>query len=323
MSTSAQSAGLGQASDKRIRALRPPKAYVDPYTAHGSVLEQERRPGGVIEQALTIFLAGAECPFTCSFCDLWKWTIDGATPPGALTAQVASVLKAHAGPVPDRVKLYNASNFFDQRAVPAADLSGMGHLASPFGAVTVESHANTIGPGTVAFARQLSGRLEVAMGLETIHPLALAQLNKRLDLPRFDRATAFLLDNDIDLRVFVLLGAPWVDAAEVVSSTVRTVEYAVERGASVVSVIPVRGGNGEMERLQAEGHFAPPNLAQLESVLDGCVQFTSAVVTADLWDIEQLPACESCSMARVERLRRMNISGLSAPRITCDVCSAQ
>ena len=177
MSASAQSTGPGQASDKRIRALRPPKAYVDPYKAHGAVLEPERRPNGVIEQALTIFLAGAECPFTCSFCDLWKWTINGATPPGALTAQVASVLQAHAGPAPERVKLYNASNFFDQRAVPAVDVSGMGILTSPFGAVTVESHANTIGPATLAFARQLSGRLEVAMGLETIHPVALAQLN--------------------------------------------------------------------------------------------------------------------------------------------------
>jgi len=231
VSVSAQSESPGLAADRRIRGLRPPKAYVDPYKVHGSVLEQERRPGGTIEQALTVFLAGAECPFTCSFCDLWKWTVDGATPSGALTAQLASVVNAHAGPVPDRIKLYNASNFFDQRAVPLEDLAGMSLLASPFSGVTVESHASTIGPRTLAFARQLSGRLEVAMGLETIHPVAVAQLNKRLELPRFDRAAAFLRDNDIDMRVFVLLGAPWVSIGEAVSSTVRTVEYAVERGA--------------------------------------------------------------------------------------------
>ena len=276
-----------------------------------------------MEQALTVFLAGAECPFTCSFCDLWKWTVDGATPPGALTTQLARVLEAHAGPAPDRIKLYNASNFFDRRAVPLEDLAGMVRLTSPFGSVTVESHANTVGPGTLAFARQLSGRLEVAMGLETIHPAAVAQLNKRLDLPRFDRAAAFLADSDIDLRVFVLLGAPFVSASEVVSSTVSTVEYAVERGASVVSVIPVRGGNGEMERLLAAGHFDPPSLTQLDLVLDGCVQFTDAVVTADLWDIEQLPACEYCRAARIERLRRLNTSGHAEPRIACDACSTR
>ena len=284
------------------------------------MLEQERRPGGSIEQALTVFLAGAECPFTCSFCDLWKWTVDGATPPGALTAQLASVLATQEGPAPDRVKLYNASNFFDQRAVPAADVSGMALLASSFAGVTVESHANTVGPRAVEFARQLSGRLEVAMGLETIHPVAMAQLNKRLDLPGFDRAAAFLLANDIDLRVFVLLGAPWVSASEVVASTVQTVEYAVQRGASVISIIPVRGGNGELERLEAAGHFNPPHLMQLEAAVDGCVQLAPAVVTADLWDIEQLPACEHCRTARIERLRQLNTSGRIAPRISCNVC---
>lgn len=322
MSASAQSESTAEATDRRIRSLRPPKAHVDPFKAHGSLLEEERRPDGAIEQALTVFLAGAECPFTCSFCDLWKWTVDGATQPGALTTQLERVLEAHAGPSPDRIKLYNASNFFDRRAVPPEDLSGMARLTSPFGAVTVESHANTIGARTLAFARQLSGRLEVAMGLETIHPVAVAQLNKRLDLPRFDRAAAFLADNDIDLRVFVLLGAPFVSASEVVTSTVSTVQYAVERGASVVSIIPVRGGNGEMERLRAAGQFDPPVLSQLEAALDGCVQFTDAVVTADLWDIDQLPACGHCRAARIERLRRMNAVGHAEPRVECLACSA-
>ena len=258
------------------------------------MLEDERRPDGKIERALTVFLTGAECPFTCSFCDLWRWTIDGPTPPGALTRQLESVLDALDRPVPDRLKLYNASNFFDQRAVPSEDLLGIAKLAAPFAAVTVESHANTIGPKTLAFARQIPGRLEVAVGLETIHPVAAAQLNKRLDLARFDSAARFLAENGIDLRVFVLLGAPYVPVDESVAWTVRTVEYAVERGASVVSIIPVRGGNGEMERLQGLGHFTPPTLLQLEESLDLSLQFTKAVVTADLWDVDRLSACEHC-----------------------------
>src|SRR5207244_3155241 len=124
---------------------------------------------------------------------------------------------------------------------------GIAALASSFAAVTVESHANTIGGRTLEFARQLRGRLEVAMGLETIAPAAAAHLNKQLDLARFDRAARFLADNGIDLRVFVLLGAPYASCDESTDWTVRTVGYAVERGASVVSIIPVRGGNGEME----------------------------------------------------------------------------
>jgi archaeosine synthase beta-subunit len=312
----------GTTLDRRIRSLRPPKARVDPYVAHGSVLEDERRPGGKIERALTVFLTGAECPFTCSFCDLWQWTLDGPTPPGALTRQIESALEARDGQMPDRLKLYNASNFFDKRAVPFEDVLGIAKLAAPFAAITVESHANTIGAKTLEFARQIPGRLEVAVGLETIHPAAAAQLNKRLDLVRFDSAARFLSDNGIDLRVFVLLGAPYVPVDETIAWTVRTVEYAVERGASVVSIIPVRGGNGELERLQSLGHFTPPTLLQLEESLDLSLQFTSAVVTADLWDIDRLPACEHCRAERVERLRRINVSGSAESRISCDACGA-
>ena len=310
------------AADLRIRSHRPPKPNVDPFAAHGSLLEAERRPGGAIEQALTIFLSGAECPFTCSFCDLWQWTIDGPTPRGALTKQLESVLQSLSGPRPDRLKLYNASNFFDARAVPPDDVPLIAALAAPFAAVTVESHVNTIGPRTLAFARQVTGRLEVAVGLETIHPVAASMINKRLDLSRFDAAARLLSDNGIDLRVFVLLGAPHVPADETIAWTVRTVEYAVARGAAMVSIIPVRGGNGELERLASLGQFTPPTLRQLEAALDGCMQFADAVVTADLWDVERLPACEPCRTARVQRMRRLNLSGEGEPPIDCDRCGA-
>jgi uncharacterized Fe-S cluster-containing MiaB family protein len=200
---------------------------------------------------------------------------------------------------------------------------GIAKLAAPFAAITVESHANTIGAKTLEFARQISGRLEVAVGLETIHPVAAAQLNKRLDLARFDSAARFLSDNGIDLRVFVLLGAPYVPVDEAVAWTVRTVEYAVERGASVVSIIPVRGGNGELERLQRLGHFTPPTLSQLEESLDLSLRFTSAVVTADLWDVDRVAAYEHCRAERVERLRRVNLSGRAESRISCDACGPQ
>lgn len=308
-------------ADRRIRSLRPPKAHADPYKPHGSFLEDERRPDGRIERALTVFLTGAECPFTCSFCDLWQWTIDGATPPGALTKQLETVLDAQVGPRPDRLKLYNASNFFDLRAVPAKDVLGTAALSASFAGVTVESHATTIGPRTLTFAREISGRLEVAVGLETIHPVAAANLNKRLDPARFDWAARFLTEQGIDLRVFVLIGAPYVPAEESVEWTVRTVEYAVERGAAVVSIIPVRGGNGEIERLQSEGHFAPPTLSHLEAALDGCLQFTDTVVTADLWDAERLSACDACRVQRIERLRRLNITGRAEPAVACPTCT--
>ena len=102
----------------------------------------------------------------------------------------------------------------------------------------------------------------------------------------------------------------------------RTVEHAVEQGASVVSIIPVRGGNGEMERLEQLRQFAPPTLAQLESALDACLRFTGTVITADLWDIDRLSRCEECRVLRVARLARLNLSGRAEPHVTCSACGA-
>ena len=314
---------IGTTADQRIRKLRAPKPWVDPWRAHGSLVEEERRPDGTIERALTVFLAGAECPYTCSFCDLWRWTIDGPTPAGALAWQLKEVLDATPPPVPARLKLYNASNFFDQRAVPVQDLPAIAALAAQFSGVTVESHARTIGLRTLELARMLSGNLEVAIGLETTHPAAIQHLNKRLSLTRFAQAGAFLCDHAIALRVFVLLNPPYVPAQQAVQSAVQAVEYAVRCGAAVVAIIPVRGGNGEMERLQALGHFTPPTLSGLEDVLDRCLHFAPTVVTADLWDAHRLTTCSECSSARIERLTRLNLTGRSEPRVACSVCGGQ
>ena len=126
----------------------------------------------------------------------------------------------------------------------------------------------------------------------------------------------------MDLRVFVLLGAPYVPADESVGWTVRTVEQAVQCGASVVSIIPVRGGNGEMERLAQLGAFTPPVLSELEASLDRCLGFPGTVVTADLWDVARMSACEHCRAFRIERLQRLNATGLQEPPISCAVCGA-
>lgn len=309
-----------QSADNRIRGLRPPKRRVDPYRPHGTLLEKERRAGGRIEESLTVFLAGAECPFACSFCDLWQWTIDGPTPAGALTAQLEQALAEHRNSKPDRVKLYNASNFFDPRAVPPADVDGIASLLDGVDAVTVESHAATIGRRSTDFARAIPGRLEVAVGLESIHPVAMAESNKRLDLARFDHAVSLLTAHEIDVRVFVLLGMPYVPSSESVEWTVRTVEHAASKGASVVSIIPVRRGNGELERLGHLGLVTAPTLTQLEEALAATIAQPKTVVTVDLWDIAQVNACEECREARVARLRAANLTGVLEAAPLCAMC---
>jgi radical SAM enzyme (TIGR01210 family) len=309
-------------ADRRIRSLRGPKPAVDPWKAHGFVVEDERRPSGVIERALTVFLAGAECPFTCSFCDLWRYTTDGPTAGGALPSQIEQTLASNDTSPLDRIKLYNASNFFDRRAVPLEDLPRIAELCASFAGVTVESHANTVGQSALDFAARIKGRLEVAIGLETIHREARRRLNKRLDPARFRRAASFLVEHGVELRVFVLLGLPGIPAEESVEWAVRSARYAAEHGASVVSIIPLRGGNGEMERLASIGEFTPPTLRQLEIALDGCVGWRNTVVTADLWDVERLSSCPACRESRTERLRRLNVAGIGERPIVCMCCDS-
>jgi uncharacterized Fe-S cluster-containing MiaB family protein len=158
------------------------------------------------------------------------------------------------------------------------------------------------------------------MGLDTIHPDALPRLNKKMSLPDFDRAAEFLGDLGLDLRAFVLLGAPFVPPRESVAWTVRSAEHALAAGAALVAIIPVRGGNGEMERLAKTGEFVRPTLRDLEAALERALSLGPGVVVADLWDVERLVECAACGSARIARLARMNAAGRAEPSVECGEC---
>jgi hypothetical protein len=302
-------------------------------------VEPERTETGMIARVLTILLTGRECPWRCVMCDLWKSTTPRPIPPGAIPTQIDEALaRIHrADPatgdgldarlVPEcsssgisEVKLYNSGSFFDPRAVPPEDLAELARLLIPFEAVTVESHARTVGRRCRDFADRLTGRLEVAIGLETAHPEALPRLNKQMDLSDFDRAARFLRDHGMDLRAFVLVGAPFVPPAESVRWAIRSVEHALAQGAAAVALIPARGGNGAMEQLAAEGWFTPPSLTDLELALEGSLGL-GGVVTADLWDADRLVGCPACRTPRLERVRQMNLTGRAGPTVQCPECA--
>jgi radical SAM enzyme (TIGR01210 family) len=307
----------------QVRALRPPRPTVDPWTPLGTTEEDERQPDGSIAPAATLFLAGAECPWACVFCDLWRYTIEGATPLGAIPRQIELAL-ASLHREPAVVKLYNASNFFDPRAVPPADDDAIATLVRHVSRVVVECHPRLVGERAAAFARRLDGTLEIGLGLETIDPRAAPHLGKEAALEDFERATDFLHGAGIDVRVFLLVGVPWVPRAQQVASAANAAHYARERlGARHISLIPVRGGNGALERLAADGSFAPPDLALLEQALDACLAATpGGVVPADLGDLERLAVCPRCFAARRDRLDLVNRTGSARPAIDCSACGS-
>ena len=166
------------------------------------------------------------------------------------------------------------------------------------------------------------GRLGVAMGLETIHPEVLPRLNKRMTLRDFERAARFLVGHDIAARAFVLVRPPLLDEAEGVEWAVRSVEWAFGVGVECCTLIPTRGGNGAMEELRSAKLFDAPNIRSLEEAHARCLALGGGRVFADLWDIETLATCPLCGPARIERLRRMNLSQVVSTRIECDCESA-
>ncbi len=308
----------GGLSSRQIRELRGTKVPIDPFVALGASWEQERT-ASVPQDVLTVFLTGAECPYRCVFCDLWRNTLDADTPEGAIPHQIETVLD-ECEPIAGHpaIKLYNASNFFDPRAVPVCDYDAIARAVRPFTRVVVENHPKFTNAGCKQFADRLLGELDVAIGLETVEPRAHRLLNKGASLDDFDRAAERLVRDGIGLRAFVLLGTPYVAPEESIEWTVRSVKYAIASNARHVSVIPTRGGNGALEHLAAEGNWAPPTLADLEETLVRCMTLPG-IVSVDLWDWERFANC-TCAGSRAERLARMNLTGAIEPGVECDTC---
>jgi radical SAM enzyme (TIGR01210 family) len=336
-------------SDGSIVSRRGPRNPVDPKRPYHFLAEQERAASGEAVSVATIFLTNRECPWRCLMCDLWKNTLMESVSAGDIPRQIEYALERLGAPLahargsdrPWHIKLYNSGSFFDAAAIPPGDypeiarlLGGIdssprlsprsrrrgSRLAKPvspkFERVIVECHPALIGPRVVEFQKLLTAKLEVAMGLETVHPEVLPRLNKRMTLEMFSNAAAFLREHDIDLRAFVLLKAPFLSEEEGLVWVQRSVEFAFDCGATAVSLIPVRNGNGALEAIS----FEEPKLESLEAALASAIGLRRGRVFADLWDLRRFSHCAACFPARRARLEQTNLSQKVQPQIECAEC---
>jgi radical SAM enzyme (TIGR01210 family) len=314
--------------DRFVLERRGPRPQHDPWAHQGLIVEDERTAEGVSARVATIFLTGRECPWRCTMCDLWRHTLEGDTPAGSIPAQIAAALSA----VVDRadavtvVKLYNAGSFFDPRAVPESDYDAVAAALDGVARVIVESHPALVGTRVdrfLAALRRRAGtadtRLEVAMGLETVHPVALDYLNKRLSLGDFEAAARALAERDVALRVFLLISPPFVPSSEQDAWLLRSVDAAFACGATAVSLVPTRSGNGAMEALAAAASFRAPSLADIERSHDLALSRAAGRgrIFADLWDLDRFAACPRCFDSRLERLMAMNREQRVRPHAPC------
>jgi radical SAM enzyme (TIGR01210 family) len=251
-------------------------------------------------------------------CDLWKNTTKESVPPGAISSQIRQALARL--PPARRIKLYNSGSFFDPRAVPPEDYGEIASLVAGLDRVIVESHPALVGEACARFRDLLRGDFEIAMGLETVHPDVLAKLNKRMTFDDFRRAAHRLHEDGIAMRAFVLLGLPFVAPEEALFWACRSIEAAFEVGATAVSILPTRPGNGALDALQERGEFSPPELAALEEAAAFGVGLGCGRVFADLWDLARFSRCDVCLPVRAERLCTQNLRQRVAPPVACAIC---
>ena len=300
-----------------IVGQRGPKNPLDPMRPYAFLWEEEAGPSSEAIPTATIFLTNRECPYRCLMCDLWQNTLDTRIASGAIAAQIRYALERL--PPARQVKLYNAGSFFDPQAIPSEDYAEIAEAVRGFERVVVECHPALLGDRCLHFRDMVAGHLEVAVGLETVHPDVLARLNKRFTVADFQHAAAFLATNKIALRVFLLLRPPFLTESEGVVWAKHSLDTAFEGGASVCCVIPTRAGNGAMEALAELGDYAPPTLPSLEAVQEYGLSLGQGRVFADLWDIEKCYDC-ACSPARAARLAEMNRTQGLPPPVVCSGC---
>ncbi|MEM8997891.1 MAG: radical SAM protein, partial [Acidobacteriota bacterium] len=213
------------------------------------------------------------------------------------------------------VKLYTASNFFDSKSVPAADDGVILGLVEGFGRVVVECHAKLVGARCDRYAERLGSRgskLEVALGFETVHPEALAALNKRVTVADLRAASRRLRVTGADLRAFVLIGVPGIADDDEVTWVLRSVEEALDCGARLVSLIPMRGGESEMARLEREGLWRRPDLDRIEAAFEAASGLAPNRVRLDTWDLDAF--CRDAGEGeRARRLERRQLEPVAGP----------
>ena len=315
------------ARDQFVLGLRGPKATLDPHRAYAAVWEEEHDDAGALAPTAVVLLTNRECPFRCVMCDLWVNTLDAPVARGAIARQIRDALTSL--PPARQIKLYNAGSFFDPQAIPVRDYEEIAGAVAGFDRVIVEAHPAFLrgryGEACLRFRDLLRGRLEVAVGLETVHRDALAALHKRMTVEDAADAAAFLSRHEIALRMFVLLDPPFVPHHEAADWALSSVRTAAAMGATACAVIPTRGGNGAIDALPVESR-PRLGLRDLEWVVQealgdasrrqGSSDATPMRVFADLWDIERLFDC-GCSRERAARLSRMNREQRVPPPVAC------
>ena len=284
------------------------KTTSDTHKPIAAIREEELGPDGLLKRVDTLFLNNKECPFQCVMCDLWKHTLDEPTPLGAIPHQIDIALSTlpSDGQV---IKLYNSGNFFDAKAIPPKDYEEIAKRIAKYDRVILENHPKLCDDRVLSFTRYLpdSMAVELALGVETIHPIWLEGLNKSMTIDDVEQATHWAHGQGFDVRAFLLLHAPTIskesdDQAKVPletmrSWTLRSVEWVQKMGFTAATLIPLR------PELLPKGTGIAPSLKEIERTASQAKKIADRMrLFVDCWDLE---ASESLSRLNAEPPRNL------------------
>lgn len=278
----------------------------DPWIPYAFFCEEERSATTEIVSVATIFLTNRECPWHCVMCDLWKNTLDFTVPIGAIPAQIDYALQKL--PSARQVKLYNSGSFFDKKAIPPEDHEAIAERVNKFQNVIVECHPELINEECLQFQEMIESDFEVAMGLETSNQEVLQKLNKGMTLQQFSQACNFLKSHSIAVRAFILVKPPFLNEEEGIHWAERSIDFALDCGVDVVTLIPTRGLP------------SPPKLTSLQTAVEYGISLNRGRVFADLWDLQQFSTCSNCFDERHSKLQIMNLRQKIPMNSQCESC---
>lgn len=174
----------------------------------------------------------------------------------------------------DHLLVSPIGSFFDAREVPIQARQGVVNLLSHCGvpSLAVESRAETLDEEVVGwFSEALKEQqLKVYVGLESADPWVLRNcLNKGLSLKAVRRAFECLAMYEVSRTANILVGAPFLSHTQILEDVIRSVEWALEHGATECSLFPVHVKAGTvLSWLQRRGLYEPPSLWALVDILN-------------------------------------------------------
>ena len=217
------------------------------------------------------------------------------------------------------MKLYNAAAFRHARGTEA-DSEGVAE------ALQVCRGDRRIAPALVGRTSIDSSRRSSVIGINGMSASRVAMggtgtdamlVEQRFTLERFAEAAKALDDRGVALRVFLLISPPFIPSHEQDAWLLHSIDAAFSCGASVVSLVPTRPGNGAIERLATAGWFRAPHLEDIERSCVGPGHGGSWTSFVDAWDLERFAQCSHCTGARRDRLQDMNLEQIVLPQCPC------